>query len=131
MIMSWLKYDFFAFITHHQPAAVNMVHLIIIITALVCFLYYQLQYCLYGILDFFFLSSDLANVGKWKLFVKKKFFFFLVWPIQIGSYSKWSCLADPLNIWRTKEVHMNVSVIFPSRTVTVYICFEKYDQEAA
>lgn len=112
MIMSWLKYDFFAFITHHQPAAVNMVHLIIIITALVCFLYYQLQYCLYRILDFFFfLSSDLANVGKWKLFVKKFFFFFFgvadtkrfifkvilfSWPSQYlkNKRSAYECICD-------------------------------------
>lgn len=89
MIMSRLKY-FFAYITYHRPAAVNLVHLIIIITALVCFSYYQLQYCLYRILGFFF-KLRLSKCRKVKTFFN---FFFLVWLIQRGSYSKWSCLAD-------------------------------------
>lgn len=108
MMMSWLNYYFFTFSTHHQPVAVNLVHLTIIISALVCFLYYQLQYCLHRILEFF-LSSDLANVGKWKLFVKKLFvfgvadtkrFIFKVilfsWPSQYlkNKRSAYECICD-------------------------------------
>lgn len=51
MIMSWLKY-FFANITHHQPAAVNLVHLIII-TALVCF---------------FILSASVLSLQNFRIF---------------------------------------------------------------
>lgn len=93
IIMSWLKYYFFAFITHHQPVTVNLVHFIII-SALVCSLYYQLQYSSYRILDIFMLR--LSKCRKVKTFLRN---IFLVWLIWRGSYSKWSCSADPLNNW--------------------------------
>lgn len=99
-----MKYYFFTFITHHQPAAVNLVHLIIIITALVCFLYYQLQYCLYRILEFFFklglskcrkVKTLLSMVDTKRLIVKVILF---SWPSQYlkNKRSAYECICDPL-----------------------------------
>lgn len=83
-----LRYYFFAFITHHQSVAVNLVHFIIINTALVGFSYYQLQYCLYRIVDFFFFKLRLSKCRKVKTFLRKNFW--------CGSYKEvhiWSDLV--------------------------------------